>query len=230
MVLQANNSKKKMEKKSSNDIEAAENINIIRKIIDDFETEGKIEKKVKKKIRNKLMSSSDSTLSNNECRHAKRFQVSPKPSHSLRGSLMYRLNSSTAHYYDPLSSEHLSMEKSAANNVYINFMENCENENTEGNRFAQSGKTGRFTDKYLEEYTSHSGDLEKNCMQKKFSTNGENFAKIYSEERKMPRKSIWGVKGGSQDPAAALLDEINKYGEDKKHQERVNQNVKEVCL
>lgn len=71
-------------------------------------------------------------------RHAKRFQVSPKPSHSLRGSLMYRLN----HYEPWIDNEHVSLDKGATNNVYINFMENCENENTEGNRFAQDGKTG----------------------------------------------------------------------------------------
>lgn len=57
---------------------------------------------------------------------------------------MYRLNNSTPHYYDPWS-EHeniASSDKTFGNNVYINFMENCENENTEGNRFAQDAKTG----------------------------------------------------------------------------------------
>lgn len=70
-------------------------------------------------------------------RHPKRSQVSPKPSHSLRGSLLYRLNSTTPHYYDPWN-EH----KVGPNNVYINFMENCDTENTEGNHFRQEGNTG----------------------------------------------------------------------------------------
>lgn len=68
MVLQANNSKKKMEKKSSSDVETAENINIIKKIIDDFETQTKNEKKIKKKFRNRIISTSDSTLNQKECR------------------------------------------------------------------------------------------------------------------------------------------------------------------
>lgn len=68
MVLQANNSKKKMEKKSSNDADTKENINIIRKIIDDFEGQAKNEKRTKKTIRSRLISSSDSTLSRSESR------------------------------------------------------------------------------------------------------------------------------------------------------------------
>lgn len=68
MVLQANSSKKKMEKKSSNDADTKENINIIRKIIDEFEGQAKNEKRVKKPLRSRLISSSDSTLSRSESR------------------------------------------------------------------------------------------------------------------------------------------------------------------
>ncbi|CAG9772168.1 unnamed protein product [Ceutorhynchus assimilis] len=143
MVLQANNnnSKKKMEKKSSNDVDTTENINIIRKIIDDFENQAKTDKKLKKKLRNRIISTSDSTLSHKECRHPKRSQVSPKPSHSLRGSLMYRLNNCTTRYYDPWNeNDNAFSDKTVGNNVYINFMENCDNENTEGNRFVQDAE------------------------------------------------------------------------------------------
>lgn len=68
MVLQANSSKKKMEKKSSNEANTKENINIIRKIIDDFEGQAKNEKRTKKTLRSRLISSSDSTLSRCESR------------------------------------------------------------------------------------------------------------------------------------------------------------------
>lgn len=57
-----------MEKKSSNEANTKENINIIRKIIDDFEGQAKNEKRTKKTLRSRLISSSDSTLSRCESR------------------------------------------------------------------------------------------------------------------------------------------------------------------
>ncbi|KAF7283640.1 hypothetical protein GWI33_023278 [Rhynchophorus ferrugineus] len=224
MVIQANCSKKKMDKKDSSDAETTENLNIIRRIIDDFENQTKTEKKNKKKHK-RMISSSDSILNNRECRPYKRSQVSPKPPHSLRGSLMYRLNSTQP--YKDFESDHdiIVPEKSLGNNVYINFMESGENDNTEGNNFIQSGRIGYYTDKYLDNYTSHTGGLDKISTTKlqdgvnKNSTEGR---------RKSQRKSIWGGRG-SQDPASGILDELSKFMGDKKHQERVNNNVREVC-
>lgn len=80
----------------------------------------------------------------------------------------------------------------------------------------------------MDNYTSHSGGLDKNHAAK-LSQGGE--GRFYSDGgRKTQRKSIWSSKRTSQDPAGGIFDELTKFVEDKKHQEKVNKNVREVCL
>lgn len=77
----------------------------------------------------------------------------------------------------------------------------------------------------MDNYTSHSGGLDK----AKLAPGSE--GRFYSDGgRKSQRKSIWSSKRTSQDPAAGIFDELTKFVEDKKHQEKVNKNVREVCL
>lgn len=109
-----------------------ENINIIKKIIDDFENTSpgnKNRSKLKKRGRHKKISNSDSFI-----HKYKRSQISPKTTSSLDGHIIKSKPSNSVE-------EFLQKE----DDVYINFFENCDNENADANSFwKRTGRKGVF--------------------------------------------------------------------------------------
>lgn len=104
-----------------------ENINIIKKIIDDFEYTSSSSRSSKKKrsSKTKKISNSDSFI-----HKYKKSQISPKTTYSLDGHIIrYKPSPSIE---DFLNKEHNDKRDS---DVYINIVENCDNENTDANAF-----------------------------------------------------------------------------------------------
>ncbi|KAJ8970266.1 hypothetical protein NQ317_017161 [Molorchus minor] len=121
-----------------------ENINIIKKIIDDFEKSSPTGRnRSGKKVKHKKISNSDSFI-----HRYKRSQVSPKTTGSLDGQVVKCKPSNSLE-------EFLQKE----NDVYINFFENCDNENADANAFMRfTGRksvfksSGIISDGFLDEY------------------------------------------------------------------------------
>lgn len=99
-----------------------ENITIIRKIIDDFETNDLTKVSKKRRSKTKKISTSDSLI-----HRYKKSQISPKTACSLDG-VRKKSKPSTS------IEEFLKNEN---NDVYINFMENCDTENADANTFTK---------------------------------------------------------------------------------------------
>lgn len=109
-----------MEKCSNMNHVNPENINIIKKIIDDFENNGTNGKSTKKKrTKTKKISNSDSFI-----HKYKKSQISPKTATSLDGNILR---------YKPSHSIEDFLQKDS--DVYINFVENCDTENADANAF-----------------------------------------------------------------------------------------------
>uniref|UniRef100_A0A6P7G9P3 Uncharacterized protein LOC114339486 n=1 Tax=Diabrotica virgifera virgifera TaxID=50390 RepID=A0A6P7G9P3_DIAVI len=106
--------------KSQNMNHVTQDLTIIKKIIDDFETNDPT--KYQKKRRNKIkkISNSDSFI-----HKYKKSQISPKTTCSLDGAR--KKNKPSNSIEDFLKNDN--------NDVYINFMENCDTENTDANIF-----------------------------------------------------------------------------------------------
>ncbi|CAH1998833.1 unnamed protein product [Acanthoscelides obtectus] len=120
----------KMDRHNTNHI-SPENINIIKKIIDDFENSN-IPGKPKKKRRSKKISNSDSLI-----HKYKRSQISPKTACSYDGNL---LDGNLKKFKPSLSLED-GLEKET--DVYINFAEHCDTENADANAFRGRHKQPR---------------------------------------------------------------------------------------
>lgn len=104
-----------------------ENINIIKKIIDDFEYTSSSSRFSKKKrsSKTKKISNSDSFI-----HKYKKSQISPKTTYSLDGHIIrYKPSLSIEEF---LNKEYNDKRDS---DVYINIVENCDNENTDANAF-----------------------------------------------------------------------------------------------
>lgn len=110
-----------MEKRSNMNHINPENINIIKKIIDDFENTSSGSKTSKRKrcSKSKKISNSDSFI-----HKYKKSQISPKTTSSLDGNIIR---------YKPSASIEDFLNKDSE--VYINIIENCDNENADANAF-----------------------------------------------------------------------------------------------
>lgn len=133
----------KMDAKAAMNHVDPENINIIKKIIDDFENASPGNKKLKKRSKHKKISNSDSFI-----HRYKRSQISPKTTSSLDGHIVKSKPSNSVEEF---------LQKD--NDVYINFFENCDNENADANAFLKLRKSvfkgsgsGKLADGFIDEY------------------------------------------------------------------------------
>lgn len=115
-----------MEKRSNMNHINPENINIIKKIIDDFEsTSINVTSKKKRCSKSKKISHSDSFI-----HKYKKSQISPKTTNSLDGNIIrYKPSRSIE---DIVNKENFENKNS---DVYLNIFETCDNENADANAF-----------------------------------------------------------------------------------------------
>lgn len=116
-----------MEKRSNMNHIDPENIAIIKKIIDDFDYQSSSSRTSKKKrsCKTKKISNSDSFI-----HKYKKSQISPKTINSLDGNIIrYKPSSSIDDFFHKENSDKIDTD------VFINIVENCDNENTDANAF-----------------------------------------------------------------------------------------------
>ncbi|KAG5892768.1 hypothetical protein JTB14_007984 [Gonioctena quinquepunctata] len=135
-----------MEKSSNMNHVNPENINIIKKIIDDFEHGEATPKPPKRKrSKTKKISNSDSLI-----HKYKRSQISPKTAGSLDGKpIKFQPSGSVEDFFKN------------ENDVYINFFENCDSENADANAFRKfvhrkslfkSSNSAKFSEGFGDEF------------------------------------------------------------------------------
>lgn len=132
----------------------SENINIIKKIIDDFEHAGE---KKSKCYKTKKISNSDSFI-----HKYKKSQISPKTTSSLDGNIIR---------YKPSPSFEDFLKNS---DVYLNIVENCDNENADANAFRRIHHRKSVFNK-------------SNSSGKKFSADIEDFQKFMDSQSNRDR-------------------------------------------
>lgn len=156
-----------MEKRSNMNHINPENINIIKKIIDDFENTSSCSKTCKKKrcAKTKKISNSDSFI-----HKYKKSQISPKTTSSLDGNIIrYKPSASVEDFLNREDGHKKDGD------VYINIVENCENENADANAFRKL----RHRKSIFNRNTS--------CTSNKFSLDLEEFQKMVESKTNQDR-------------------------------------------
>lgn len=158
-----------MEKRSNMN---PENIAIIKKIIDDFDYQSSSSRTSKRKrSRSKKFSNSDSFI-----HKYKKSQISPKTINSLDGHFYrYKPSGSIEDVFNKEISDKIDSD------VFINIVENCENENTDANAFQKLRRRKSYFNKTNVTDNKFSAELDEFQRIIESKTNQERVDKNFKE-------------------------------------------------